>query len=130
MTWLQAAAQELPADEEIYVLHGRPLRPGAQLGQTARLACPTNSSAPPTGSTQATYSPCPQATAPNGAGPTSSLNCCGRSSAALGHNLSSYHKLMLIRHWTHLAARDCSWMHRAPGRKSSSCRASSRLSEE
>ena len=37
MTWLQAAAQELPADEEIYVLHGRPLRPGAQLGQTARL---------------------------------------------------------------------------------------------
>jgi hypothetical protein len=29
---------------------------------------------------------------PNGAGPTSSLNCCGRSSAALGHNLSSYQK--------------------------------------
>jgi hypothetical protein len=38
MTWPAAAAPELPSDDDVYVLHGRPLRPGALLEQTPQLS--------------------------------------------------------------------------------------------
>jgi hypothetical protein len=62
--------------------HGAISRPATS--GAPKTGCPTNSSAPPTGSTRATCSPCPLVTAPSGAGPTSSRTCCGRSSAVPG----------------------------------------------